>query len=166
MADSPGSRDGAERESWLARAMFFLFYIRHCNLRAFALAVPLPRRHSPVIFLTSLSLPFSLLSKPPLTLIFKVISSFCPIALFCSIFSHSTVFYFTFRKKLCFLSVSVLCVPKDVSFVKAGLKKHFLKITFSFESSLDVKFCKSNAKNFHVSYTQLPHMLAPYITIV
>ena len=74
---------------------------------------------------SSLSLPFSLLGKPPLTLIFKVISSFRPIALFCSISSHSTVFYFTFRKKLCFLSVSVLCVPKDVNFVKAGLKKHF-----------------------------------------
>lgn len=110
----------------LARSLtLFLFYTRHCNLRAFTLAVPLPRRHSPGIFLTSLSLPFSLLNKLPLTLIFKVISSFHPIGLFCSIFFHSTVFYFTFRKKLCFLSVSFLCFPKDVNFVKAGLKKHF-----------------------------------------
>lgn len=109
----------------------FPLYTRHCNLGAFALAIPLPRRHSPVIFLTLLSLWFSLLSKPPLILIFKVISSIHPITLFCSIFLHSTVFYFTFRKKLCFLSVSLLCFSKDVNFVKAGLKKH-LKNKFFF----------------------------------
>lgn len=131
VADCPGSRDGAERWSWLARSRFSSFTLGTATSGPLHLLFLSPEG-IPVIFLTSLSLPFSLLNKLPLTLIFKVISSFHPIGLFCSIFFHSTVFCFTFRKKLCFLSVSFLCFPKDVNFVKAGLKKHFKKNNFFF----------------------------------